>query len=75
MKLMTSMKAGAAALAVVIATAGSALAEFPERTIELLHPWGPGNAMSVSQIIAKAMGDELGVEIPVISTPGAAGAL
>lgn len=73
MNFMTSVKAGAAALAVVIATTGSALAEFPERTIELIHPWGPGNAMSVSQIIAKAMGEELGVDIPVISTPGAAG--
>ncbi len=54
-------------------TAGTALAEFPERNIELIHPWGPGNAMSVSQVIAKAMGDELGVDMPVISTPGAAG--
>ena len=29
--------------------------------------------MSVSQLIANAMGDELGVDIPVISLPGAAG--
>lgn len=73
MKIHKSIKSGLAALAVVAATSGAALAEFPERTIELIHPWGPGNAMSVSQIIAKAMGEELGVSMPVISTPGAAG--
>jgi tripartite-type tricarboxylate transporter receptor subunit TctC len=73
MNFTTPMKAGAAAFAVVIATAGSAFADFPERTVEIIHPWGPGTAMSVSQIIANAMGDELGVSLPVISTPGAAG--
>ncbi|APX13015.1 Bug family tripartite tricarboxylate transporter substrate binding protein [Tateyamaria omphalii] len=54
-------------------TATAAMAEFPDRTIELIHPWGPGNAMAVSQIIAKAMGEELGVDMPVLSVPGAAG--
>lgn len=73
MRLMKSIRSTAAALAVLVVSTGAALAEFPERTIELIHPWGPGNAMSVSQIIAKAMGEELGVDIPVISTPGAAG--
>ena len=47
--------------------------DFPRRTIEVIHPWGPGMAMSVSQIIADAMADELGVAITVISTPGSAG--
>lgn len=51
----------------------NANADFPERTIENIFPWSAGTAMSVSQIIAQAMGDELGVSIPVISTPGAAG--
>ncbi|MFK7891116.1 MAG: tripartite tricarboxylate transporter substrate-binding protein [Granulosicoccus sp.] len=51
----------------------NAYADFPERTIENVFPWSAGTAMSVSQIIAQAMGDELGVSIPVISTPGAAG--
>lgn len=54
-------------------TGTAAMAEFPDRTIELIHPWGPGNAMAVSQIIAKAMGEELGVDMPVLSVPGAAG--
>ena len=73
MRLNLATRSGAAAIAFAVATAGAALAEFPERTIELIHPWGPGNAMSVSQLIANAMGDELGVDIPVISLPGAAG--
>nr|WP_306267800.1 tripartite tricarboxylate transporter substrate-binding protein [Pararhizobium sp. IMCC3301] len=53
--------------------AQSASAQFPERTVENIFPWSAGTALSVSQIIAKAMGEELGVSIPVISTPGAAG--
>lgn len=53
--------------------ASAAQAEFPERNIESIYPWGPGATMGVSQIIADAMGDELGVNISVISTPGAAG--
>ncbi|MCV0429279.1 MAG: tripartite tricarboxylate transporter substrate binding protein [Roseibium sp.] len=73
MKLLRSMRTVVAAAAIVTLSAGASVAEFPERTIELIHPWGPGNAMSVSQLIAKAMGEELGVDMPVISTPGAAG--
>jgi len=53
--------------------AGSARAEFPERNIENIYPWGPGATMSASQIIADAMGEELGVNISVVSTPGAGG--
>ena len=34
----------------------SAQADFPERTIENIFPWSAGTAMSMSQIIAKAMG-------------------
>ena len=73
MGFMNKVRSAAAAATVLAMTAGAAWAEFPERTVELIHPWGPGNAMSVSQIIAKAMGEEMGVDMPVISTPGAAG--
>lgn len=48
-------------------------AAFPNRTVENVFPWGPGGAMSKSQIVAKAMGEELGVAMTVVSTPGAAG--
>ena len=66
MAFIKSIRTTLAAAAIVAVSTGAALAEFPERTIELIHPWGPGNAMSVSQIIAKAMGEELGVDMPVI---------
>ena len=58
--------------AVLAASTTGALAEFPERNIEVIHPWGPGNAMAMSQVVAKAMGEELGTDMPVISLPGAA---
>lgn len=63
------------ASAITAMALGSSIAnaQFPERTIENIFPWTAGTAMSVSQIIAKAMGEELGVAIPVVSTPGAAG--
>lgn len=66
----------AIAIAAGIATgiAGIAQAEdFPSRTVENVFPWAPGGAMAASQIIAQAMSEELGVSMPVISTPGAAG--
>ncbi|WEX12100.1 tripartite tricarboxylate transporter substrate binding protein [Chelativorans sp. AA-79] len=53
--------------------AGTARAEFPDRNIENIYPWGPGATMAASQVIADAMGAELGVNISVVSTPGAAG--
>ncbi|MEF2074624.1 Bug family tripartite tricarboxylate transporter substrate binding protein [Consotaella aegiceratis] len=59
--------------AVCLAFAGTAHAEFPERNIEDVYPWAPGATMAVSQIIADAMGQELGVNISVVSTPGAFG--
>ena len=58
---------------IAAASATAALADFPERNVEIIHPWGPGNAMAMSQVIAKAMGEELGTDMPVISLPGAAG--
>ena len=73
MKLNRLLKTCATVLTVFATSGGIAHADFPERTIELIHPWGPGTAMSVSQIISKAMGEELGIDMPVISTPGAAG--
>lgn len=69
----TCLKSALAALTMTAASVAAHSEDFPERTIELIFPWGPGSAMSVSQILAEAMSDELGVSIPVISTPGAAG--
>ncbi|MEM8580675.1 MAG: tripartite tricarboxylate transporter substrate-binding protein [Pseudomonadota bacterium] len=73
MELTKSLKGTLLAGALVAASTTAALAEFPERNIEIIHPWGPGNAMAMSQVVAKAMGEELGTDMPVISLPGAAG--
>lgn len=62
----------AAALGLAL-TAGAAFAEYPERNIENVYPWNPGATMAASQVIADAMGEELGVNISVVSTPGAGG--
>lgn len=69
MKIITTALAGLAALAV----AGPAAADFPERNIENIYPWAPGATMAASQVIADAMGEELGVNIAVVSTTAAAG--
>ncbi|WP_226781263.1 Bug family tripartite tricarboxylate transporter substrate binding protein [Oceaniglobus trochenteri] len=62
------------AVAITAGMAGAATAQdFPTRTVENVFPWAPGAAMAASQIIAQAMSEELGVSMPVISTPGAAG--
>ena len=73
MSALKRVGAGLAGLAFASMASGAALAEYPERNVELIFPWGPGQAMAVTQIIADAMGDELGVAIPVVSTPGAGG--
>lgn len=70
LKKITIAALGAAAL---LTTHFAQAEEFPERTIEVVFPWTPGVSMSVSQIIAEKMSEELGVSITVVSTPGAAG--
>ena len=47
--------------------------DFPNRTVETIFPWAAGNAMAVDQLIAKAVGDNLGVPVTIVSTPGAGG--
>ncbi|MEO8410022.1 MAG: tripartite tricarboxylate transporter substrate binding protein [Propionivibrio sp.] len=61
------------AIATLSIASGPAKAEFPERTIEMIFPWSAGTAMAVTQVITTALGEELSVSVPVISTPGAAG--
>lgn len=64
---LLGMMLGAAILAL------PAWAEFPNRNIENIYPWAPGATMAASQVIADAMGEELGINISVVSTPGAGG--
>lgn len=56
--------------------AGPAIAQssFPTRRIEVIYPWTPGTpTYAVSQIIANAMGNNLGVNMPVVAKTGASG--
>ena len=57
----------------LLLTSQAVAEEFPSRNIEIIFPWGPGTAMAAVQVIAEGMGNELGVSLPVVSNPGAAG--
>lgn len=73
---MKSFKLATAAMVVAASFALSPAAmagEFPERPVQTIFPWGPGTAMAADQIIADAIGKELGVAVTLISTPGAGG--
>jgi tripartite-type tricarboxylate transporter receptor subunit TctC len=49
-------------------------AEFPERPIEFVVPWGPGGgADQVARKLGKLLEPKLKVSIPVINVPGATG--
>ena len=60
MEPIGSLKSTLLAGTIVAASATASLAEFPERNIEIIHPWGPGNAMAMSQVVAKAIGGRTG---------------
>jgi tripartite-type tricarboxylate transporter receptor subunit TctC len=68
------------ALLTVIASAGATLAaiparaEYPERPIELIVPWGPGGgADQLARLVSKLAEPLLGQGIPVVNVPGATG--
>lgn len=65
-----------AGLAALIFAGGAlpAFADFPERRIQVSYPWKAGApAYVVSQIIADGMTEVLGVDVAVVSKPGAGG--
>ncbi len=69
-------KGGAAAVAIaVVSTLGlpAISGDFPERAVQVIFPWGPGNALAADQIIADAVSKELNVPVTLVSTPGAGG--
>lgn len=63
------------ATVVGVAAATSAAGDgFPDRSVQLVFPLSPGTpTFAVSQIIADAMGANLGVQMPVVAKPGAGG--
>ncbi len=62
-----------AAAVLALGTATAALAEFPERQVQVVFPWSPGVAYAVSQVVADRMGQELDQAMPVTSLTGASG--
>lgn len=56
--------------------AGPALAEWPEKPIQLIVPWGAGGATDqVTRVVAAELGDALGQSVVVVNQPGASGSL
>lgn len=62
------------ATAALLAVAGAARAEFPEKPITMLIGYAPGGGTdTVGRVLAKGMSEALGQPINVVNMPGAAG--
>ena len=71
---LTKITALAAAFAAI--SAGSALAEYPERPITMIVPWSAGGGTdAVARAIAAGMEKELGAPVSVVNRTGGAGVL
>jgi tripartite-type tricarboxylate transporter receptor subunit TctC len=78
MKTKTARRLGGIAMAaIVVAIAGSAVAQsFPSRPIRMIVPFPPGNASDLAaRILADPLGERLGQQVVVDNRPGATGAL
>lgn len=65
-----------AALAAVACSASAAVAEYPEKPVEVIMPWPAGVSTDVgSRIVVEQMAEELGVPMQIIAKPGGAGVL
>jgi tripartite-type tricarboxylate transporter receptor subunit TctC len=65
----------ALALSTAIVAGVPAQAQYPERPIELIVPWGPGGgADQLARLVSKLAEPLLGQGIPVVNVPGATGA-
>ena len=69
--------AAAATMGIGLAlAAGPALADYPERPIQLIVPYAPGGATDVmARIVAPRLGEALGQTVVIINRPGAGGAI
>ncbi|TRW98892.1 tripartite tricarboxylate transporter substrate binding protein [Paracoccus sp. M683] len=62
------------AVSAMLAVPGVALAEYPERPIELIVPWGAGGGTdAVGRIFAQLLQDELGTPVNVVNRTGGSG--
>ncbi|WP_161139613.1 tripartite tricarboxylate transporter substrate binding protein [Propylenella binzhouense] len=76
MHLSKIRKTVCASLVALAALAGPAAAEFPEKPIKLVVPFGQGGATDqMARLIAPLMEKELGQPIVLINQPGAGGAV
>ncbi len=68
------LKAALAALA-ISASATAAMADYPERPITMIIPYGPGGATDISaRTIAEALGEAVGSPVIMVNRAGAGGA-
>jgi tripartite-type tricarboxylate transporter receptor subunit TctC len=75
--MFTRREVLAGSAAVLLGGTGDALAqEWPQRTIRIIVPFGPGGGSDiVSRIIAQSMQEKLGQAVVIENRPGAAGTL
>jgi tripartite-type tricarboxylate transporter receptor subunit TctC len=60
--------------AATVMASGPARAEYPERPIEFIVPWGPGGgADQLARLVGKLMEPLVGQGVPVVNVPGATG--
>ncbi|RAH39487.1 MULTISPECIES: tripartite tricarboxylate transporter substrate binding protein [unclassified Halomonas] len=72
-KLTKTLSIATLALSPLLATA-PAMAEYPERPVQFVVPWPPGDLEDIlTRIIAEEMTDQTGTPTSVINKPGGAG--
>jgi tripartite-type tricarboxylate transporter receptor subunit TctC len=73
---MKNVGRAAAAACVYIISATTALADFPERPVQMIVPWGPGGGSDIQmRVVANYAEKYLGQPIPIINMPGVSGTL
>lgn len=71
---MNFMKIAAAAAVTLAAVTGAAWAEYPERPIQLIVPWGAGGGTdAVGRLLGAEIQKELGVPVNVVNRTGGSG--
>ena len=76
MRKLTTLKTGLAALAVAAFVAGPALAEYPDKPIEMVIPFGAGGGADIEgRLLAKEMSKVLGQPVVAVNKPGGGGAI
>ena len=75
-RMMTVLAAAAAAVLTVVAAPPDAAAEYPERPVQFLVPWPPGDIDElIARLMAERFQEETGVPAAVINKPGGGGVI